>query len=665
MRRFLTTSYSHPQIERSRVFDGRVWQPPPQWVIEAGALSISNAKFASLATSAGQCTYQIQVPSTSVYLDRLLNWSATVCVQFTVSLGDALQVPPNPYPNIAAASLFPIPYPIAQPGLDFSLCPSPLHALVTSLQASIGDTQVTNNLSQTRELLALLSDSSSNRKERTYPAMLDVYQSYIESAGAINDPMAGFTSSTTGGTEPNGSWPIEFLNPITGASLGGQTALFAVDTQGNWAFIASPIPALPYVPAGAFAAAGATYDIVGFYPTQSPVVLGTYQFNAANPPVQVLPARLAAPAYTLKWSFSTIEPLQVSPFLWQETHERQTGLAQLQNVQIICNMQTPAQARLVRWRPNGNNQGRYISQIGYAQIVGSPSPFQDTKIEALFLTPPIELMPLPEINTVDYQQVTSYPFAGVTLAGSSAVVQSQTLSLPIIPDYMVVAVVPQYNYYAGGAYPYAQCEGTWYLPITNCSLTWSNVSGLLSSMSQSQLFNMSKANGLEMTWAQWRGYANTANALTAIAAKAPQPAQGLPAFPAYTGAIGGNSTLTGGPLVLRPGKDITLETGTASGMSAGQWTAQFSLTVDLTNLTDAQKNALSVNQSCSIVVLAINGGFFATRAGSSRVIVGPVPAGTVVKAPLDKAEASASATGDRMVGAGAHKRPRGMEGRIK
>ena len=596
------------------MFDGRVWQPPPQWVIEAGALSISNAKFASLATSAGQCTYQIQVPSTSVYLDRLLNWSATVGIQFTVCLGDAVQA--QVYQNQAQANSFPQPIVLAQPGYDFSLCPSPLHSLVTSLQASIGDTQVANNLSQTRELLSLLSDSASNRKERTYPAFLDIYQSYIDAQGAANDPMAGFEHATTGGTEPNGAWPIDFLNPISGASLGSAAAMFVIDAAGVWTQV-TPIPALPLAAPPIPAANNQRYDVVYFLPQRSPIILGTYQTDGGA--AQVQPVGLAAPGYTLKWSFSVIEPLQISPFLWQETHERQTGLAQLQNVQIICNMQTPLQARLVRWRPNGSNGGRYFSQISYAQIAGSPSPFQDTKIEALFLTPPIELMPLPEINTVDYQQVASYPFSGVQLAGTSAVVQSQTLSLPIIPDYLIVAVVPQTNYYSGSIYSFAQCEGTWYLPITNVSLTWSNVSGLLSSMSQSQLFNMSKANGLEMTWAQWRGYANTANILNASLPKAAQPAQGLVAFPAYPTQIGGDANLTGGPLVLRPGKDITLETGTASGMSAGQWTAQFSVTVDLSHLSDGQKTALSANQGCSIVVLAINGGFFATRAGSSRV----------------------------------------------
>lgn len=43
------------EITRVKSFDSRVWQPKPKWVIEAGALSLSNAQFASLSATAGQC----------------------------------------------------------------------------------------------------------------------------------------------------------------------------------------------------------------------------------------------------------------------------------------------------------------------------------------------------------------------------------------------------------------------------------------------------------------------------------------------------------------------------------------------------------------------------------------------------------------------------------
>ena len=318
-------------------------------------------------------------------------------------------------------------------------------------------------------------------------------------------------------------------------------------------------------------------------------------------------------------------------------------------------MQSPLAARLLRWTPRNN---RYIINQQYP---GSFGPFEEASIYGQFLTPPIELMPIPPINTVDYQQTVSYTYAARGLGrGSRFRVPSQTLSLPVIPDYMVVAVAPGASYYSGlgaNAYAYGSCSGTFYLPISGVSVTWSNMSGLLSSQTQSQLFNISKANGLDMSYQQWRGFAQTAAPVAALAA-ADFTAVGGPNFLGYAATGPGLVPLTGGPLVLRPGKDITLETGQASGMSAGQWTVQFDVFVDTTLLSDAELVALNQAGGCNVVVLAVNGGFFATKAGSSRVVIGPVPAGTVANAAVSNG-ADERASGERLIGAGRrHKRSR-------
>lgn len=636
-----------------------MWQPPPSWVIEAGALSISNATFNSLSASSGQCTFQIQVPSTSVYLDRLLNWQSDVNVQFDVAFNFA---PPGAAPAAGPAGrVYAQPIPIFVPGQDFSLCPSPLHSLVTSLQAAIGDTQVTNNLAQTRELLSVLADSPGNRKERTQPAFLDLYRSYYDSQGAVNDPLAAFNGATTGATEGNGSWPVYFLAP---AGVSGLTQPVENGPPVTW-YIDNNGTVTSTVPVGSATVLG--WDVIQLSYGGVPSIVSS-QFTTWTPgtggaPGTSAPAAVTtfqAPKYQMYLTFNSIEPLQLSPFIYQEVHERQTGLAQLQNINIIANMQSPAQARLIRWRPNGvSGQPRYCANFSYYTPAGSTSPFQNARILAQFLTPPIELMPLPEINTVDFQQVTSYPYP-VTI--SSGPVRSQTLSLPIIPDYLVVALVPQPQYYQSLSYGAASYDGTFYVPIKRVNVTWSNMSGLLSSQTQTQLFNMSKANGLDMTWAQWRGYAfSSATTTPAIPAFAPT-LPGFPSFPSIAQDAPGLVALSGGPLVLRPGKDITLETGSASGMSAGQWTVLFEVTPDVSNMSDAQLQALSAQNSCNLVVLAINGGFFATKAGSSRVIIGPVPAGTVVKAPLDKA-AEPEPSGERMVGGGKRAR-HALSGRV-
>jgi len=327
-------------------------------------------------------------------------------------------------------------------------------------------------------------------------------------------------------------------------------------------------------------------------------------------------------------------------------------------------MQNPDAARILRWTPSG---GRFISRVAfYTSSTGSP--FSNASIQSQFLTPPLELMPIPPINSVDYQQVVSYVYPCGSLSRTQIVAQSQTLSLPVIPDYLIVGIVPGPGYYAAtgvGGYTYASCDATFYVPILGTSITWSNMSGLLSSQSQSQLFNMAKANGLKMTWSQWRGWAQTASSRKSLAGKDCRPAGGAN-YPVLPFRPAGRVATCGGPLVLRPGKDITLEAGQASGMSAGQWTVQFQLSADLSAFSDDQVLGLSQPNGCSIVVLAVNGGFFCTKAGSSRVVIGPVPAGSVANAPHDRSPDDSMATGDRLIGGTSkHKRARhGLKGHL-
>lgn len=285
-------------------FDSRVWQPKPKWVIEAGALSLSNAQFASLSATSGQCTFQVQVPSTAVYMDRLVNWTSTVSLQFNVTPQTAIQI------KGADGTVQESFGAIITPGLDFALCPSPIHSLVTSLQAAIGDTQVTNNLAQTRELLSLLADSAANRNERTQPSYLDTFQNYYDAYGAVNNPLKAWESSTSQCTEENGSSPVQFWVPGASAAAGsGGIQTYYVSQAG----VASAAPPAP------------PYDTVEIRPYGIPTLIATT-------PAPVAPAALVGVAafYPVQMTFTSIEPLQLSPFIYQEIHERQTGLAQLQ-----------------------------------------------------------------------------------------------------------------------------------------------------------------------------------------------------------------------------------------------------------------------------------------------------------------------------------------------
>lgn len=47
-------------LKRTKKFDDRLFQSPPTWVVEEGAVSLSAANFQSLSATQGQVTFQIQ-----------------------------------------------------------------------------------------------------------------------------------------------------------------------------------------------------------------------------------------------------------------------------------------------------------------------------------------------------------------------------------------------------------------------------------------------------------------------------------------------------------------------------------------------------------------------------------------------------------------------------
>ena len=569
-------------------YDDRVFQKSPEWTVEAGAVSLSSANFVSLSATSGQVTFQIQAPSQSVYLDRVVQWQQTCAVKLQVNMSGA----PAVYPQA-----------VAVPGRDFALCSSPLHSLVTSIQGTICNQQVSSNLNQNREIMDLLTDTPMDREWRTYPCALDVFANYNDAYGTSMNPLAGFDSATYGATIGNGAWPLVFTNAA------GSPGVAYTDAQGNIIHFSSR--GLPQI--------NISTDLV------VPTLVDIY------------------------FQFTSVEPLQLSPFIWREVFERKTGLSQLQNLQIVMNIQSALQARLIRSTSQG---GRSLVSQALWPIGSSGSPFAGAGLISQFLTPPPDL-PTPGGNIVDLQSITPYvyPTAPITQSGSSmGPVTTQTLSLNAIPDYLIVAVQPTPAYMTSTG---ARTMATWYVPITQVSATWSNVAGLLSSQSQQQLFGICKANGLKMTWPQWRGYAEQASA-------------------GQEGVV----QLTGGPLILRPGIDLTLPPGQASGQSNGQWTFSIQLQVD----TSAIPAAVLADPAWAMqtTVLAVNSGFFATIAGESRITLGPLagPMGAArddpnalssipVAGPVSRPEFTELYDGARLIGGGGRRQRMRMSDRVR
>ena len=591
-------------IEKLAVFDSRIVQSRPKYAVEKGALSLTNAPFNAIAATQSQHTYNIYVPSENVYVDRAVEWSSVVYMAMTATL---------------SAQPFQL-APIAQWGRDCALTAFPLNSLCSTLTATINDTtSVINSQDVLKEVLRL-TDYKKNRLQRTCPTMLDKYQSYNDCAGAVNNPLAGYESQTDFAETPNGA----FLNVIYTDPQGNPLPAPAGGASGYTpAYPASGgIPAANYVSQNGQPCVPADWVAATTYPAGSLAVDAGVIWVAVAPVVGVAPV---APAWTnagavvgaqfpLWFRWGSTEKLVLSPFVFSDCHEWDTGLFGINNIQLIMNLQAPS--RIVR---STTKFGCSLTAPTYNASSSSGS-FANSRINCQFLTPSLDV-PLPPKSVVPYMEfpryITSYQ-GGAIPAGSVVQIQSQTITLPQIPDLFIIYVKPN-------PATLTPQQGDFYLPVATSAdnitapltINFDNFSGLLSSQTAEQLYAMSVKNGLDMDWNSWVGEAHMGTAL--------QVGSLGGASTGFGGGACGRVPLVGGLLVLKPSQDITLQTGQAPSL-VGNFTFQFNLQVKNTTA-----GALSGVQ---LYVITANSGFFESIRGSSRIIKGVLSEQDIISAPL-------------------------------
>ena len=566
-------------IEKLAVFDSRIVQSRPAYAVEKGALSLTNAPFNAIAASPSQHTYNIYVPSENVFVDRAMEWSSTCFQQMTV----------------AVSAFTGAGEPIVRPGRDFALRSFPLNALCSTMTATINDTTTVINTQDVLNEVLRLTDYSKNRLQRTCPTMLDVYQSYDSAFGANNNPLGGYEqiSSSSPDKVPNGAFYGLDFTDAAGSPL-------SAATNGTWynngvttGTTPSPAPVFP---------GGNAYFVVNGLPVFDGVNLGPYSIY-------------------VRWR--STEKLVLSPFVFSDVHERDTGLFGINNIQLIMNMRDIS--RTIRTTSAG---GRTITAIGYNSGAQGGT-FQNSVVNVQFLTPSLDV-PLPPKSVVPYMEFPRYitQYASALLQpGEIQQLQSQTITLPQIPDLFIIYVKP--------SVALSSSDADYYLPVATSldgirnplSINFDNFSGLLSSQTAEQLYSMSVKNGLEMDWNQWAGMAHSSR---------PGVLPGLP----WAGSDAGRVPLTGGMLVLKPSQDITLQTGQAPSL-VGNFTFQFNLTV---------KNTSASAQTPVLYVITANSGFFESIRGSSRIIKGVLSEQDIISAPL--APMGTRQQMERLVGSG-------------
>jgi hypothetical protein len=200
---------------------------------------------------------------------------------------------------------------------------------------------------------------------------------------------------------------------------------------------------------------------------------------------------------------------------------------------------------------------------------------------------------------MEYPRYISSQYSSLA-AGASTTLPSQNFVLPCIPDLIYIYARP-----AGYDYD----EGDWHFPISNFSLNFDNFSGLMSSYTKEELYQMSVSNGLDMDYGLWTGKARLVN----------------------SGATGSSVVATvGGGLLIKPGKDFALSAEQAPGLLSNI-NIQFQVGVENTTSSAAVP---------VLYMITINSGFFESSKGQSRILRGILNGADVLSAPFMATNAS-------------------------
>jgi hypothetical protein len=530
-------------IQKVSVYDSRIVQEQPAFGVNKGGLSYSNSPFQAISATSSQMSFNVNVPSQNVFLDREILWSSTCRLKVNVVLtGGALSVNKS----------------VIQFGQNVSLAPFPLHQCVSTMTATINDTTSTINTSDVLNEVLRFVNQKKNRLQRTCPTMLDKYADYSQCSNLLNAPQRGYSEALDYDNVPNGSFYDVVFTDVVGNVL-----------SGNGSYV-STLPA-------------------------SVINATTQEYLNGVPVICAGNTAAMATTYEIYVQFRTTEKLMLSPFIFSEECGDETGLFGLNNIQIVMNFQQPN--KVLRCLPKSSLGNATYVELTNVSFVNS-SPWTNSSLNCLFITPSLDLA-LPPKSIVPYLEYPRYlsNFQGRTITAlSSTNLPSQTIVLPQIPDMLVIWCKAGT---VNGVSTKTPHFGDFYLPLSKISMNFDNYSGLLSSHTTEQLYNISVDNGLEMDWNAWNGVALNSG-------------DGLPKV-----------NTVGGFLVLRFGKDIQLQSSQAPSV-VGNYTLQFNVEVN---------NKFNVAVSdLTLYTMTINSGFFETQAGSSRILKGVLNESDVINA---------------------------------
>jgi hypothetical protein len=430
----------------------------------------------------------------------------------------------------------------------------------------------------------------------------------------------GFTISVSAAGPPVVAQVLTLLRSVPPYSMIGAKLYVQNNTlpQGSALPAGSVVGWICGLVSGTLGAIGSTYNICSptAYTTQVIQTLALQAgFSAATP----------MPVFG---QLQVTEALVISPLIWADSAEFQTvGLYGMTNMQFILNFSplgtcfavaNPTAgiysslntSSLPAWlddlsRPTQNTGNilrssglrTTISDLAFSTVSAINGPWVTPTLYATFLTPGPDVT-LPLVSTVPYVEFPRYVQTFTSSFTGNQSIRTQTISLTSIPDMVMIYVKPATK---------GPSQLDQYIPISNVTVTFDNFSNLCSGFQQFDLYSCAVASGLDIDWHQWRGHTQSALASTYRVTPSDAASTTVPVF-----RQSGVTQLSGGPILLRMGQDITLSPGLAPGC-LGNYSFQATLTpYNPYGFYDYLTQA-------TITVVAINTGFFETVRGQSAI----------------------------------------------
>ncbi len=315
--------------------------------------------------------------------------------------------------------------------------------------------------------------------------------------------------------------------------------------------------------------------------------------------------------YTITFKATFTEPLFLSPFIFSGLSEHPAGLLGVNQFNLNLNLDNTCKNAWCSALPTpaGVTYTCSLTAISDAKLLVNYLSLQPTQIVA-------------SKNVVDYLEynrfLTMPNNTAEIAAGADGDVVLQNVQLSQIPDLILLYArdsVSNYN------------KSETFLPILSVSCNFNNVSGLLSSASQQQLFKMSKNAGCNMNWYEWSGYAATGNGAA---------------------AANGNQisiSTVGSVLGIKPSAELNLPAMLSEG-SSGQFNLQFNIKL---------KNNTNANLTPQIVLICVNSGLFICNQGTSQIYKALLTMDQVLKTSEESKFQTSDEDDTRMIGNGFNK----------